>query len=156
MSSPNDGHFSFYFAQLGEALRFFAPERRENGFRAYGDEHVLLLRKVSALLRHGARIGDLAESIRKGKELPEIQLPRLAPEIQQQVVDLYKALMDFELGRAETLHATLESEHGSERLLELIFEPLLAHMERDRNSGETSHAQESFAATFFGSGSPPI
>jgi methanogenic corrinoid protein MtbC1 len=127
---------------------FLRPKRLDNGFRAYGDEHVEMLRKVAALLRHGARIGDLAESIRKGKPLPEVRTPELAPEVQEQAKQLYTALMDYNQDRAEAIHSELSARFSTQQMLDLIYSPLLSRMGRDWNTGETTLAQEHFASAF--------
>lgn len=127
---------------------FLKPKRLENGFRAYDDAHVEMLRKVSALLRHGARIGDLADNIRKGKPLPEVRLPELVPEVQTQAMELYAALTDFNLERADEIHAELSKSFGSVQMLDLIYAPLLGQMGRDWNCGEATLAQQHFSSSF--------
>ena len=142
------GISAFTLRNWEKRYEFLKPKRRENGFRAYDDAHVEMLRKVTALLSHGARIGDLAESIRKGKILPEVKASELAPEVEELGNRLYTSLVAFELHKAETTHAELESEFERPKMLDLIYGPLLSKARRDWNEGEISLAQKHFACAF--------
>jgi DNA-binding transcriptional MerR regulator len=127
---------------------FLKPNRLDNGFRTYGEEHVELLRKVSALLRHGARIGDLADTIGRGRLLPDVPTTELSPEVQKEAKALYSALMNFDLTSADAIQAGLESRFEPVQLLELVYTPLLALLGSDWNSGVATLAQEHFASAF--------
>ncbi len=127
---------------------FLKPKRLGNGFRTYDDRHVELLRKVATLLSHGARIGDLAECIRKGKPLPEIASHELAPEIAEQVDALFSALLAFDLDRAESVHSRLAGGFSDAELLDLVYSPLLTRIGLEMTSGAHGRPPAHFASTF--------
>jgi DNA-binding transcriptional MerR regulator len=142
------GISAFTLRNWEKRYEFLKPKRLDNGFRAYGEEHIELLRKVATLLRHGARIGDLAESIRKGKPLPDLAVPEFHPDVEATAKELYTALLGFDLRRAEEIHAQLEEQFEPARMLDLVYAPLLAQLGRDWNAGEASLAQEHFTSAF--------
>lgn len=142
------GISAFTLRNWEKRYEFLKPKRLENGFRAYDEQHVDLLRKVSALLRLGARIGDLADTIRKGRSLPEVRTPVLAPEVQARAQELLEALLKFDLARAEKTHSALQAEFAAAQMLEMIYAPLLAQMGNSLNSGEASISQHHFVSSF--------
>jgi methanogenic corrinoid protein MtbC1 len=142
------GISAFTLRNWEKRYAFLKPKRLDNGFRAYDDEHVEMLRKVLALLRHGARIGDLAETIGRGRNLPELPVIELAPEVEEGAKALYEALMGFNLLKAEELHHDLEARFKPVDLLDLVYAPLLARLGRDWNAGDATLAQEHFASAF--------
>jgi DNA-binding transcriptional MerR regulator len=127
---------------------FLRPRRMENGFRAYDFAHVEMLGKVASLLKHGAKIGDLAEGIRKGRPLPEVITPELAPEVQAQATLLYSALVAYDVERAEGIHAELAARFSTTQMLDLIYAPLFSRLGKDWSTGKTTTAQEHFASAF--------
>jgi DNA-binding transcriptional MerR regulator len=142
------GISAFTLRNWEKRYEFLRPDRMENGFRAYGDQHVDILRKVAVLLRHGAKIGDLAETIRKGRPLPEVKTVELSPEVQEQAQLLYAALVNYDSDRADSIHSELAARFSTQQMLDLVYAPLLSRLGKDWSVGETSTAQEHFASAF--------
>ena len=142
------GISAFTLRNWEKRYEFLRPKRLKNGFRAYDDAHVEMLRKVSILIRHGARVGDLAESIRKGKSLPDLLAPEIAPEVEKQVTLLYASLMQYNLEHAEEIHTTLEASYEPIQMLDLIYAPLISRLRHEGDESESALAQGYFASSF--------
>jgi DNA-binding transcriptional MerR regulator len=127
---------------------FLRPERRANGFREYSEAQVELLKRIHGLILQGARIGELATVIRRGKALPSLDSGTFDPAVQAEALELYARLRDYDLTGAEAKVAALESVYIPEQMLDLIYQPLLSKIGREWAGGRANIAQEHFASAF--------
>ncbi len=142
------GISSFTLRNWEKRYDFLKPKRMDNGFRTYDNSHVELLKRVFDLVRSGAKIGALADTIKKGRQLPEIRIPEFSSEIFNEAQALYTALLQYDKPKAEQLHNELIARVHSRNILDYLYAPLIAKIGKNWNEDSSNSAQEYFASSF--------
>jgi DNA-binding transcriptional MerR regulator len=109
---------------------FLKPCRNDKGARLYSEQDLQLIIRFHTQVKRGERAVDVAERIRKGEILPEIEAPdqRLPSELRQLIQDFGDALMGLRLDEADHLHANLQVSLPFRQRLDLVYGPLLARI----------------------------
>lgn len=121
------------------------PDRLDNGYRVYRDEHVARLLEIKRLIAQGHKVSeaiDMLDRLEAAQAGPGSQEPleRLRDE-------LYTALLASNGDRAEAVAASL-AEHDRDEVIDRVYFPILARVGEGWACGQVSIAQEHTATAF--------
>lgn len=132
------GVSAFSLRNWEKRYQFLHPKRLNNGFRYYDETDVSLLKRVRELMEEGARIGDLAERIRKGEALPEPQANQRRDEATRGTEELYDFLKEGEVQKAIASWEKLQAWVPVTRQVEWVLAALYLRASSERDAGTLS------------------
>jgi DNA-binding transcriptional MerR regulator len=132
------GVSAFSLRNWEKRYQFLHPKRLNNGFRYYDETDVALLKRVRELMEEGARIGDLAERIRKGEALPEPQANQRRDEATRGTEELFDFLKEGEVQKAIASWEKLQAWVPVTRQVEWVLASLYLRACAERDAGTLS------------------
>jgi len=127
---------------------FLSPDRLENGYRLYGLEQVFALQKISRRIHAGFKIGELADLMEKGQELPKLPGLEVSSEVKKYLLQMQEALLEFKQEEAEGIWRNLASMFIPVQMVEMVLAPMLADLNGKLKSKSISIVQQRFSAAF--------
>lgn len=125
---------------------FLKPHLGQNGERFYSDEDIMLLRKITELLKTGGRISEIADQILNGGSLnfPDAAGVKVSNEVQLMIEEYYQFLLAADLKKIDQLESLIEVTVIFKNRIEIIYYPLLERARQECAKGEITVAQEHF------------
>ena len=130
------------------------PERLDNGYRRYTDADVAVLQQLKSAMADGLRISEAVELVRQGRQ-PHNPPERSRARVAESDLDAFAPARD-ELLDCLSRFARSEAERvvgrlvglPYERIIDLVYYPLLKEVGDRWEAGEMSVAQEHFVSAF--------
>lgn len=120
------------------------PERHNNGYRAYSEEDVAVLRAVKSLVDRGLKV---SEAVAQVKERPTPLPKRDTGALESLRSQLFDALLAFDRDRAIAL-LQQASMMSFEVQIEQLYKPLLTEVGEAWCEGRATISQEHYATVF--------
>lgn len=121
------------------------PSRSAGGFRLYSDADVARIEQMKAHLERGLSAAEAARLVVTAAETAPTA-PDAVPLFDSALVDLHRALTDFDEVAAHTALDRLLSSFGLDTVLREAMLPLLRELGESWARGETTIAQEHFTS----------
>jgi Predicted transcriptional regulators len=126
---------------------FLNPERTESGHRLYSEEHIALVRRVTALIDSGlpvSRVNDLLKREKQDQQHPgygETNWESMQSE-------MLAAVCDFDESRLDLLYEELMSKFSDTTINQQVVIPLMQRLGTSWSTGETGVAEEHFFSLY--------
>jgi DNA-binding transcriptional MerR regulator/methylmalonyl-CoA mutase cobalamin-binding subunit len=121
-----------------------SPDRKVNGYRAYSEEDVAVLRSVKALVDRGLKV---SEAVARVREQPVVPAPRGGVTLGPLRQEVLAALLEFDRDRA-LAHLQNVAMMSFEVQLDELYAPLLREVGEAWCEGRATISQEHFATGF--------
>jgi len=126
---------------------FLNPERTESGHRLYSEDHIALVRRVTALIDSGlpvSRVNDLLKREEEKSHQPafgETNWTAMQGE-------MLAAVCDFDESRLDFLYEELMSKFSDTSINQQVVIPLMQRLGTSWSTGETGVAEEHFFSLY--------
>lgn len=125
---------------------FLKPEIGKNGERFYSDTDIELLRKITALLKMGGRISEVASRILDGENIIELEMigNKISNEVMLMIEEYYQCLLSSDLKKIDQIEGLIEITVVFKNRIEFIYYPLIERARHDCAKKIITLAQEHF------------
>jgi DNA-binding transcriptional MerR regulator len=126
---------------------FLNPERTDSGHRLYSEQHIALVRRVTALIDSGLPVSRVNDLLKREEEQRNVPAPGETNWNGRQQ-EMLSAVCDFDEARLDLLYEELMARFSDTTINQQVVIPLMQRLGASWSTGETGVAEEHFFSLY--------